>query len=144
MGSLAALPQIPTPIAPARPITSPVGSTIPFTTSSGQSALVDSVGNLWSEAGQYLGKWSGSATGTSSPTTAASSTPSGGYGQMAQQAIGAVTKAILPWSGIDLEDTIFIVVGLILVAAAVFSFKETQTAVKTVIRTTGRAAEVAA
>ena len=63
---------------------------------------------------------------------------------MAQKAIGAVTKVILPWSGIDLEDTIFIVVGLILVAAAVFSFKGTQTVVQSVSRTASKAAEVAA
>ena len=126
MGALATLPEIPTPIAPARP-----GGVIWGTDASGNPVMITP------------GTATNTVTGQTIPTAAASSSSSGGVGQMAQKALGAITKAILPWSGIDLEDTIFIVVGLILVAAAVFSFKGTQTVVQTVSRTASKAAEIA-
>jgi hypothetical protein len=50
---------------------------------------------------------------------------------------GGFLKSIL---NIDLEDLIFIVLGLLLITAGVFSFKQTQT----IIREGGRAAATAA
>jgi hypothetical protein len=46
--------------------------------------------------------------------------------------------------GIDLEDVIFIVLGLILIAAAVFEFKDVQQGVRTITRTATKAAKAAA
>ena len=86
-----------------------------------------------------------SATPASSSAAAATSTPTAGYlSQLEQWAAGLVNKATVPSTGLSLEDIIFILVGLILVAAAVFSFKGAQTVVQTVSRTASKAAEAAA
>jgi hypothetical protein len=88
----------------------------------------------------------GASSTSSTPVTPTSSTPS----------LGAVAKAALtavnPFSGAfglpDLEDTIFVVLGLLLIAAGLFAFKGTQTIIQrgaSVASKVGKAsAEVAA
>lgn len=108
----------------------------------------DSLGNIFDAAGNHVGVVPGSQAdlGTSGlpalpslpalPTMAqigaAASSATNAIGNAAQAAGNAVnnlgTAAITPlskWFGISLEDVVFIALGLILIAAAVFSFKET-------------------
>jgi hypothetical protein len=76
-------------------------------------------------------------TQTSTPNTQASSIP----------LIGKVTGAVKSYIGIPnftLEDTIFILLGLLLIAAGIFSFKESQTVVQTLGRAGKKAAEMSA
>jgi hypothetical protein len=152
--------DIPEAIAPARPVTAPIGQTIPMTTSTGVSGSMDSVGNIWSEAGQYLGNVATifdntqtpspvpaptvPSTSTTAKTSGSSTSTSPGSGSalatLAKWAAGIVTGS----KGLDLEDMVFIVLGLMLVGAAVFSFKETQTVVQNVTKGASKAAELAA
>lgn len=155
-----------TPIAPARPITSPVGSTIPAITPMGPG-LIDSVGNIWNEAGQYIGNAANGLENALNPPTPAAAVggipnqPSGAVGPQTKQSKGAIASAVAleEWAagivsrtstgtGLSLEDIVFILLGLLLVAAAVFSFKETRTAISnvtdTVTKGAGKAAELAA
>lgn len=154
--------DIPQPLAPVRPIQSPVGSTVPFTTNTGLSASVDAAGNLWNEAGQYIGQMgvngpvlagmptSGSTIttgGTSAPPPAAAPAAASGSSSSATTNYLAIIEkwlANLVTGGVSLEDIIFVVIGLMLLAAGVFSFRGTQTVIKTAAKTAGHAAELAA
>ena len=160
------VPEIPEILAPVRPVASPVGQTVPFTNSSGITGNLDAAGNLWNEAGQYIGQVTATGpqmSGTPTPLTvagtaatpAASSSTSTGIVSGLAQSIGSlakleqwasnlVTRNTAPNTGITLEDIVFVVVGLILIGAAVFSFKGTQTVIDTVSRTAAKASEVAA
>lgn len=60
-----------------------------------------------------------------------------------QWASNLVTRNTSPNTGITLEDIVFVIVGLILIGAGVFSFKGTQTVINTVTKTAAKAAEVA-
>jgi hypothetical protein len=104
---------LPIPIAPARPSTSTSStSTIdPFAASRAANLGVDTSGNP--------------NVGAIPPLTGA----------------GTYISQITTWIMSHLEDFVFILIGIILIGAAVFSFKGTQT----VIKTAGKAAaEVAA
>jgi hypothetical protein len=156
--------EIPEALTPARPITSPVGQTIPFTNSSGITGNLDAAGNLWNEAGQYIGKMTSSGpqmSGTPTPLTTAGTAASsstgtstgiiagvaqsiGALAKLEQWASNLVTRSTTPNTGITLEDIVFVVVGLILIGAAVFSFKGTQTVINTAAKTAAKASEVAA
>jgi hypothetical protein len=158
--------QIPDPIAPARPVPSlgqvgsvpaPQGDLIPFTNANGVSGVLDSQGNMWNAGGQYIGQ----LTGTPAPTTpapgpAASSTVSAGApanqsltsyaADMLAAPLNSIKQSPLAkWFGLpSLEDVVFIVLGLLLVAAAIFGFKTTQDAIQNVTRTATKAAAAAA
>ena len=123
----------------------------------GVSQSTDSLGNIFNQAGQHVGVVPGSAAdigsgGTiSTPTTGVAATaPSAresalglGAGGTAQVITnpGGLANSVTTWLGSHVEDAVFVVIGLILLAAAVFSFKGVQT---TVISTAKKAAEVAA
>jgi hypothetical protein len=161
--------QIPDPIAPPRPVPSlgesgsvpaPQGDLIPFTNANGVSGVLDSQGNMWNSGGQYIGQLTGTPAPTtpapgpaatvsspSSPAAAASSsgsgTSSGAIGTLAKWAAGLVTGTS-SGSGFTLEDFVLIVLGLLLIAAAIFGFKGTQEAIQNVSRGATKAAETAA
>lgn len=61
----------------------------------------------------------------------------------AQAITGGASSASSPvatWFGIDLEDVVFVVLGIILIAAAAFSFKPVQDATRRVTETATKAA----
>jgi hypothetical protein len=146
--------QIPDPIAPARPTIAPVGQTVPFTTSTGITALMDSVGNIWNNAGQYIGKMTSqgpqlsgtppltvAGTAATSTTSSSSSTPGlasslvtgvKGLATLENWAAGLVTRTQTAGGGLSLEDLVLIVLGLILLGGAVatFAFKGSETVVQ--------------
>jgi hypothetical protein len=156
--------QIPDPIAPPRPVPSlgetgsvpaPQGDLIPFTNANGVSGVLDSLGNMWNSGGQYIGQ----LTGTPAPTTpAASPSSTVSAGAPANQSLTSYAADMLAaplnsikqsplakWFGLpSLEDVVFIVLGLLLVAAAIFGFKTTQDAIQNVTRTATKAAAAAA
>jgi hypothetical protein len=155
--------DIPEAIAPARPVTMPVGPTIPTTLSTGVQANMDSLGNLWNSAGQYIGNMTAISSGLSpmptpapSPsaaTSAANTTPSSAT--PSPSAASSPLATLEKWAaalvdrgttkgGITLEDMVLIVIGLMLVGAAVFTFKDSQTVIKNVTKTASKAAELAA
>jgi hypothetical protein len=110
--------DIPEPIAPIRPLS-------PLSTSTPTAAAATS---------NASGIAAARGIDTTNPAVYAPS-PAGGYspsGYIAQ---------ITAWIKANLEDFVFILIGLILIGAAVFSFKGTQTVIKTASKT---AAEVAA
>ena len=112
--------DIPQPIAPIRPL----GSTTPSMSSTTSPATTTPsagvVSGIINAAGNMLGLPAGTLPGTN---------PTGWVGQ------------VETYIASRLEDTVFIVIGLILIAAAVFSFKGAQDAV---VSTAKKAAEVAA
>jgi hypothetical protein len=140
--------QIPTPIAPARPLAplNPIGQTVPITTSSGINGAIDTAGNLWNEAGDYMGNVSSSPAAPATP--AASSSTLGAAAKLTQWAAGLVSRSTAPGTGISLEDIVFIVLGLMMMGAALFTFEQTKTVVKNVTDTVktgaGHIAELAA
>jgi len=106
-------------------------------------------------AGTSGPQWAGTPTTTAASSTTQAATSSPGLISSVTQSIGAlakleqwasnlVTRTTTPNTGITLEDIVFVIVGLILIGAAVFSFKGTQTVIDTVTKTASKAAEVAA
>lgn len=106
--------DIPQPIAPIRPL-SPLSSSTPTSVNSGSGIA----------AARGL-----NPDGTANVAAVPSLTGP-----------GTVVSTITTWIKANLEDFVFILIGLILIGAAVFSFKGTQTVIKTASKT---AAEVAA
>jgi hypothetical protein len=109
---------IPQPIAPVRPLATPgataAAAATPTTSATGVTAgIINAAGNM-------LGLPAGSLPGTSS---------------------GSWVQQIETYVATNLENFVFIIIGLILIAAGVFSFKAVQ---DTVMTTARRAAEVAA
>jgi hypothetical protein len=111
--------DIPTPLASARPNTT---VTTPATTPTAATASPASSTGLLSQA----------LSGISS------------LGKIQTWFANLVTGNESANSFLNLEDVIFILVGLLLVGAALFSFKGTQTVIQQVSKTASRAAEVAA
>lgn len=138
--------EIPEPIAPARPVQSPVGMTIPITTSTGLSGDLDSLGNIWNKAGQYIGNVkSQSTTAQSPPVSPGPSSPpptaSTDYLKTLEKWAAGLVSDQTTGGGLSLEDLILIVLGLMLIGAAVFTFRDTQNVVKTITKTARGAAD---
>jgi len=108
--------DIPQPIAPIRPL-SPLS---PSTPTAGDSAASGRFGALGIDP----------TTGNANVAAVPSLTGP-----------GTVVSSITTWITAHLEDFVFIIIGLILIGAAVFSFKPVQDAVVSTAKT---AAEVAA
>jgi hypothetical protein len=144
LSPLAALPDL-TDIPSARPSAQAPGATVPASLSS----LAQPV--------SWLSGWGNSATATtpgasaSPPSSASSSGLYGSLGTLAKWA-AALVSSPTETTGLSLEDILFIVVGLVLIAAAFFTFHETQSVIKQATRTargaadkiTSKAAEAAA
>lgn len=135
--------EIPTPVAPARPAVT-AGNIIPASGMwNGQPITgIDQGGNLYGTSGTIIG----TSPGTSSIDPASGRAGSLGIdtsnpAQYAHSPTGGYAPKAAAWIMSHLEDFVFILIGLILIAAGVFSFRGTQT----VIKTAGKAAaEVAA
>lgn len=144
-------PPLPTPIAPARPIS----NTIPVSMG-GVSGNLDQFGNILNAAGQQIGVVPNSVAdvGTAGAPTPPTAPQSGilGWLNKGMNALDSVTgapnadnpsggqKSVL---GIHLQDLVVIIVGIILIAAGLFSFKQTQTIIQTGGKIGKRVAEVA-
>lgn len=111
---------------------------MPVTTSGGLTGDMDGVGNIWDAAGQYIGNAKSKilTPSTSSSSTGTSSSP---LATLEEWAAGIVSrKQLAPGLApglMTLEDIVLIVIGLMLIGAAVFTFRETQQVVKQVTRT---------
>lgn len=140
--------DIPTPIAPARPAL----NTLPGTYN-GTPVNIDQFGGMTNASGQSVGVLPGSTTATTpAPTSTAPQTGVLGAINKAMNALDSFTgasnvdnpagsKSVF---GISLEDIVIILVGIILVAAGVFAFKQTQTVIETGTKIGKRISEVAA
>lgn len=107
--------DIPEPIAPIRPL-SPLSTSTPTATTSTGSGRAGSLG----------------VDSSGNPNVAAVPSLTGP---------GTIVSSITAWIKANLEDFVFIIIGIVLIGGAAFSFKGTQT----VIKTAGKAAaEVAA
>jgi hypothetical protein len=143
------IPTLPdlTDIPSARPISQAPGATVP----PGLGSLANPV--------DWLTGWGNTATATTPGATASpsSSASSSGLwsslGKLAQWASALVSSANPAEPlGLSLEDLLFVVVGLVLIAAAFFTFHETQQVLKKATRAargaadkvTAKAAEAAA
>lgn len=85
-------------------------------------------------------------TASSAPTGAVNTSSNSGGGNLAtakEWFDAIVSRALTPNSWLTLEDLIFLVIGLILIAAAVFSFKGTQTVIEQAGRVATRVGEAA-
>ena len=141
---LATLPEL-TDIPSARPISQTPGATVPGV-----------LGSL-AQPVDWLTGWGNSATvntpGATAPTPSSASS-SGLYGSLGTLAKWAAALVSSPTetTGLTLEDILFIVVGLVLIAAAFFTFHETQSVIQKATKTvrgaadkiTAKAAEAAA
>lgn len=110
------LEGLPTPVAPARPASS-------SSSTASQSATVN----------PRMGALGLNPDGTPAVGAVPSLTGQGSY-----------ISQITTWIQAHEEDFVFIIAGLILIAAAVFSFKGTQTVIETATKGAAKAAEVAA
>jgi hypothetical protein len=121
------------------------------------SQSTDSLGNIFDANGAHIGVVTGSQAdvGSSGVPSAATVTPAAaaptaresalGLGAGATPSVatspGGLSNSVTQWIGSHVEDAVFVVIGLILIAAAVFSFKGVQDAAVSTAKT---AAEVAA
>lgn len=134
--------DIPTPVAPVRTVSGVYN---------GQPVIIDGMGNMTSPTtGNLIAVAPGSqadigTSGTPTPATVATtptaSTASSGITGLIAKVANATSSSIF---GISLEDIVFILVGLILIAAGVFSFKSTGSVINVVTKGAKKAAEVAA
>lgn len=149
---LASFQDIPTPIAPARP------APIPVTLGSGQTGFLDQSGNITDSSGNLITAIPGS-TSTTPSTTSTGATNSQGVSfndilnglqtntdpGLSATSGAAVTspsnKGIL---GISEEDAIIVIIGILLIAAGIFAFKQTSTVINTVGRTARHISEATA
>lgn len=141
LSPLATLPDL-TDVPSARPIPKTPGTTTP-------GSLANPV--------PWLTGWGNSATVNTPGAAAASSSSASSsglwssWGKLAEWA-SALVSSPTEATGLSLEDILFIVVGLVLLAAAFFTFHETQSVIKQATRTargaadklTSKAAEAAA
>lgn len=118
---MASFPTIPAPIAPVRPLSS---GSLPVTMADGTSATIDSLGNLTSSTGTSLGSVPGTPT---LPTLPSLGSLASGLTSAAGTVANATSRLVF---GFSLEDGIFIVLGLLLIAAGIFSFKSTAPVVE--------------
>jgi hypothetical protein len=141
---------IPTPIAPARPAT-PTGSITPSSGSWNGQAItgIDQGGNLYGASGQIIG----TAPPSSSAAASSSSSGSGRAGSLGidpsgnpyvATSPGGYSNSVTQWISAHVEDFVFIILGILLIGAGVFSFKGTQTVVENAGKVAGKVAEVAA
>lgn len=140
--ALAALPSLP--------------SLSSFTQGAAQTTT-DTLGNIFDAAGQHIGvvpgsiadvgtvgnpnaKTSQSSSGV--PKTNASPTRASDYLKALEEwAANLVSRSDEPdTSGVTLEDIVFILLGVLLIAAALFSFRTTQTFVKEFSKSAAKAA----
>ena len=146
LSPLMTLPEL-TDIPSARPIPQGPGATVPGV-----------LGSL-AQPVDWITGWGNSATaitpGAAAPTPAAASSSGlwGSLGKLTQWASALVSSANPAEPlGLSLEDVLFVVIGLVLIAAAFFTFHETQSAIKQVTgsvrgaadKITSKAAEAAA
>jgi LPXTG-motif cell wall-anchored protein len=124
------------------PITAPVA--LP----SGDAGHLDAAtGDVFNQAGEWLGNLNKTALANmpSSPATASSPAAAGkpassGAGALTalvtleKWAAGLVSRSSEPNTGLSLEDIVFIVLGLLMLAGALFTFKETKTTVQNITR----------
>lgn len=130
--------QIPDPIAPARP-----GGIIYGTDPNGNQIVITPTTATNTATGATLPTLSGStapdtnATGRAGALGIDTTNPA----QYAASPAGGYAPAWAKWIQAHVEDFVFIIAGLILIGAAAFSFKGTQTVIETA---TKAAAKVAA
>jgi LPXTG-motif cell wall-anchored protein len=88
---------------------------------------------------------SGGSRGSSSAAAGGSSSPGaiGSLVALEKWAAGIVTRSTAPTTGISLEDIVLIVLGILLVAGALFSFKQTKNVVQTITKNARGAADKA-
>ena len=135
LSPLMTLPEL-TDIPSARPIPQGPGATVPAALSS----LAQPV--------DWITGWGNSATasppGAAAPTPAAASSP-GLYGSLGTLAKWAAALVSSPTeaTGLSLEDILFVVIGLVLIAAAFFTFHETQSVIQKATKTVRGAADKA-
>lgn len=164
---------IPTPIAPARPLEGGSSYT-PATLATGQAVLIDQYGNMTNQSGISLGSLPGVPSVTSTQnalsipnssntpsdsgdpffTSSAATTSLSDALNSGLNAIDAVTGAAnssnpngnqqIPFLGISFHDAVVVLIGIILVAAGVFAFKQTQTIINTGGKFVKKGAAVAA
>ena len=100
------------------------------------------VGNLYSNGDPNWAKNVASYLGVSPSTTIADAANGTSTSSSLTSAVSAVTSP-LAWLEANLENAVGIVVGLILIAAGVMSFKSTSTVINTIGAHAGKVAEIA-
>lgn len=145
------LPPIPSPIATARPIP----NIIPVSMN-GVTGNLDQFGNILDAAGKQIGVVPNSVADVGTTGTPVSTAPKSGIagwlnkGMNALDSVTGAPNADNPTGGqksvlgIHLQDVVVIIVGIILIAAGLFSFKQTQTIIQTGGKIGKRIAAIAA
>jgi hypothetical protein len=123
-----------------------------------QSTHTDGMGNVFDAAGNHIGVEPGSAADVGSksklpqlpplPSISSMSPPSTDPndsldslpGSQIYKAAKNAVNAVKVWAALSLEDYAFMALGILLIGAALFSFKETRTVIETAAKAAGKAA----